>query len=94
MDALEREWKTESRLLAESCADAVRLRLIADASYAGGEAITVDKSECAVSEVKKTDSGKSFTIAAEYQGARSVFSVELDAEASLVSLMEIPSADL
>jgi hypothetical protein len=88
MNALRREFKTESEAVADSCVGYVRLKLLADTAYAGEEVHSIAGGSCTISA---KDSG-TFSIAADYRSSVTVLSVALNDDAGIATEKEIPNA--
>lgn len=72
IDLLESEWKAQSALSAQSCADIVNLRRVIDPAYSGGDEMEVGGARCAVSTIVKKGSTIIFTVQSEYHGSVTV----------------------
>ncbi len=89
--ALDDELKAQSLALADSCGSQVRLALINDPNYIGGQAISLGDGSCAILPTT-SDNPRTFKISAQTKDAHTNLIIVLDANsADINSWQEVAS---
>lgn len=87
---LDREYKRMSATLADACAGEARLKLSADAAYAGDTTVAVGTEQCYIGPVAVAGTQRSFGVRAVYRGYYTSLLVTLDTPSlAIISWKEV-----